>query len=425
MLRYNTTCPSGWISFSFPGSTDIYCFRNGANAVAVPVQTITDLPNLGVAGTAVAGGNDTVTVTTAGSAYSASNTDDMLKLASSWQGVEFIIVGDCCGSAANFNSGASITVRTVVHNGTRNAPTCVLEGFTGETNNLNLLNTAAIAIGASPRIEFNQGTATGAVASCAAAAGVGDTHLTTFNGLLYDFQASGDFILAETGPDFLVETRQASGAPTWPNAAVNKAVGMKMGKTRIAICLEPTRIEIDGRPAQIDDGQSIYLADDLDITRHGNVYYVRGPSGDSVRAELNSTWINIGVGLGRWPSNVRGLLANAKDDVHLLATSDGTVLETPMPFETLYHRFGESWRVPRGESLMCDDKEIEEGIPSEPFFAKNLDPKMAERLRALCRKAGVKDEALLEACTLDVAVINNKDAANVFAGAPPPVAVGN
>ena len=36
----------------------------------------------------------------------------------------------------------------------------------------------------------------------------GDTHLTTLDGLYYDFQASGDFVLAEMDPDFSVHTRQ-------------------------------------------------------------------------------------------------------------------------------------------------------------------------------------------------------------------------
>ena len=36
----------------------------------------------------------------------------------------------------------------------------------------------------------------------AAASSIGDTHLRTFNGLFYDFQAAGDFILAEVEPDF-------------------------------------------------------------------------------------------------------------------------------------------------------------------------------------------------------------------------------
>src|SRR6516164_10160727 len=73
----------------------------------------------------------------------------------------------------------------------------------------------------------------------AAATTIGDTHLRTFNGLFYDFQAAGDFTLAEAGRDFSVQTRQVSGAPTWPNATVNKAVAARFGSTKVAVCLAP------------------------------------------------------------------------------------------------------------------------------------------------------------------------------------------
>ena len=45
-------------------------------------------------------------------------------------------------------------------------------------------------------------------------------------------------------------------------------------------------------------------------------------------------------------------------------------------------------------------------------------------MRAVCTAAGVKAGPLLEACTLDVAVIGQDAAAKVFVGAPAPIAVG-
>ncbi len=86
--------------------------------------------------------------------------------------------------------------------------------------------------------------------------------MTTFDGLHYDFQASGDFVLAETGPEFLVQTRQALAVtnPGWiKNATINKAVAARMGKTRVAICLDPERLEIDGERRELRDGKSISL----------------------------------------------------------------------------------------------------------------------------------------------------------------------
>jgi hypothetical protein len=50
------------------------------------------------------------------------------------------------------------------------------------------------------------------------------TSYATFYSLHYDFHASGQYLLAEGCPDFIAEARQALSAPTWPNAAVNKAI---------------------------------------------------------------------------------------------------------------------------------------------------------------------------------------------------------
>jgi hypothetical protein len=66
----------------------------------------------------------------------------------------------------------------------------------------------------------------------------------------------------------------------------------------------------------------------------------------------------------------------------------------------------------------------ETGIPKRPFYATNLDRQVYERARAVCIAAGVKVRSLLDACTLDVAVIGRKEAAKVFVGLRAPVAVG-
>jgi len=423
LLQYNTACPAGWNTFSFPMSADIYCWENGPNAVGVPVQPIANLASLRVTGTANAGGTDTVIMTTAAGDLNAANQDSILNLAGGWQGAEFIIVGDCCGSDATFNAGSTLVVRTTVHHGNTTGPSCVLEGFTGETNNLTLVGTPAVAMGPSPAIVSTQSNVAGTPGSCAGAAGIGDTHLRTFGGLFYDFQATGDFVLAQASPDFVVQARQISGAPTWPDASVNKAVATQMGKTRVAICL-PARLSINGKNARVNDGATLSLPDGVDVSRRGNTYLIADQSGDSVSAEVNATWINVSVGLGHWPAKVRGLLANANGNVNEIEARDGAVLTNPFTFEDLYHRYGDSWRVPPEESLLsvCGQK-VQRSIPKRPFYANDLDPKLQQRTRAVCAAAGVKVDALLDACALDVAVIGRETAAKVFAGAPAPVAV--
>jgi hypothetical protein len=438
LIKYNTTCPAGqgWNQFSFTGSTDIYCWKNNtAGGVAVPNQPITNLGQLSLSG-AVSTTGDSVTLSTGGTVY-AINGDNAVNAAAGWQIAEFNIFGyggnSAGGGQASFNSGADIAARTRIIYGGTAPPPCVAQGFTAETNNLSFGPTAPGASVPGPAVIFRESTAGGATSNCAAAASVGDTHLATLGGLFYDFQASGDFVLAEVDPDFVVQTRQVSGAPTWPDASVNKAVATRMGKTQVAICLPsagndtPARLHVDGKATGLDDGKSISLPDGVDIVRRGNVYVIMGQNGDSVRATVNPTWIDVSVGLGRWPAKVSGLIANPNGNVNQIEARDGTVLTNPFPFEDLYHRYADSWRVAPRESLLsvCGGNEIERGIPRKPFYASDLEPKVREKALAVCIAAGVKAGPLLDACTLDVAVIGNDAAAKVFVGTGTPVALGN
>lgn len=414
LINYNAACPAGWIT---SGGN---CFVNDPHAGALAPVTIADLAGMRLTGNATAGG-DTGIITDASGTASAISVGSMLGLANAWTDAEFTIVGDCCRSQANFNAGSTIVVRTTVHNGTTNAPTCAFEGFTGETNNLSLVGTPPIPTAASPAIASTQSNIPGTPAGCSNAAGIGDTHLTTFGGLLYDFQASGDFVLAQTGPNFMVETRQISGAPAWPNAAVNQAVATHIGNTDVALCPSPsavrfsTPLRINRTAVDLANGKQLNLPDGGDISRQGNVYLIRGKSGDSVRAELNPgspNWINVSVGLGRWPEQVHGLLANAGNNPNALQARNGTVLMAPVPFKDLYARYGDTWRVPASQSLLnaCGTKLIRAN-PQRPFYAQDLNPVLYKRARTICVGAGVKQGQLLDACTLDVAVLGERAAA--------------
>ena len=429
LIQYNTTCPAGWNTFSFPSSTDIYCWRNAATATStVPSQAITNLGNLSLSGT-VSATADSVTFSN-GTLVRSAPGDNSVAAAAGWQAAEFNIFGNACGSEATFNAGSSIVPRSRIFYGGTAAPNCLAQGFTGETNNLSFGPGAPASSPPGPALFFTESTAGGA-SSCLLATTVGDTHLATFNGLFYDFQASGDFVLARVDPDFVVQTRQVSGAPTWPNASVNSAVATQMGESKIALCLAqpggetPALLHVDGKATDLGDGGTISVADRVDITRRSNVYWIVDRNGNSVRAQVYPTWINVSVGLGRWPVTVRGLAANANGNVNQVAASDGAVLTNPFSFDELYHHYADSWRVPARTSLLsvCG-KESQEGAPDRPFYAKDLDPKVAEHAKAVCVSAGVKQGVLLDACTLDVAVIGNDAAADVYVGQTEPIAVG-
>jgi len=158
LLNYGT-CPSGWNTYSSD------CWKN-SSAVAVPTFPITELSSLALwAGAAT--DTDTILLTTGSfpgggdASYSFTAPDSVLDLATGWNEAEYNIFGDGGGSAATFNSGASIGVSIQMREqgSSQTSPTCLSNaGTTGETNNLSLVGACAAGIltNTNPYISFTE-----------------------------------------------------------------------------------------------------------------------------------------------------------------------------------------------------------------------------------------------------------------------------
>jgi hypothetical protein len=86
-INYGPNCPQGWIANAIPGTAQ-GCFKNSP-VTSVPQQTIADLLNLSVTGSAQRNASDTVVLTTATGAYQASDPDsnEMLNISKTFPGV--------------------------------------------------------------------------------------------------------------------------------------------------------------------------------------------------------------------------------------------------------------------------------------------------------------------------------------------------
>jgi hypothetical protein len=146
----SSACPSGWES---DGGGD--CVIN-SSFVEAPDAKPTSLASLSLTGTATSGGNDSVVFNNGTTAFTLTAADSRVDIAQVWKQSEFNIVGDAGGSRADFNRGASVTVKIALTDGSTSAPTCVADaGSTGETNNLNL-GSCSTASGSSPSIQFTE-----------------------------------------------------------------------------------------------------------------------------------------------------------------------------------------------------------------------------------------------------------------------------
>ena len=269
----------------------------------------------------------------------------------------------------------------------------------------------------------------------------GEPHITTLDGLYYDFQAAGDFLLIENGPSFIVQVRQ-QWTPNRRDVAFNKAVAMRMGKSRVAVFLDPRRLVVNGSQIALADGKTLSLPDNVEVSRNSNIYIIKRNSGETVRVTVvDSVWVNILGGHFLDVSvflnytaygGMHGLLGNgngdARDDI---ATREGEVLVSRVSFEELYHRYGTSMSVKPEESLFGEDRTLEPGVvvknvfeaPKKPYTVKNLAPRKFRSARTACLEADVKAGPLLDACTLDVAVLRSPAVAKLYTGLAVPVAV--
>jgi hypothetical protein len=161
LLHWNTTCPAGWGSYGH----DCYTNSPASSYGSLPAK---DLGDITFVGRASSGGNDEVTLSnTSGQASSASNSDSELDLSAVWDTTEWGVFGDAGGGEANFGADSTLEAQTTFQATSSSAPTCVDEGFTGETNNLDLTKTKALGTESSPTMASKQTNGTAKPASCA------------------------------------------------------------------------------------------------------------------------------------------------------------------------------------------------------------------------------------------------------------------
>jgi len=162
LIGYQTSygsCPTSripagtsWYAYS---TTD--CYAN-SNAIATPLEQATNLANIGLEGFANYHNSaaDANVFCVSGTCYQLSVTDQILNLSQNWLDSEFNIFGTGTGSEAQFNPYTMITVTNSLKDQSGNPilPSCVNTGYTGESNNLNLVTGSCAS--RSGQIEFTE-----------------------------------------------------------------------------------------------------------------------------------------------------------------------------------------------------------------------------------------------------------------------------
>ncbi|MEN3334141.1 MAG: hypothetical protein V7641_3506 [Blastocatellia bacterium] len=283
----------------------------------------------------------------------------------------------------------------------------------------------------------------------------GDPHLTTTNGINYDFQAAGEFTaLRNSATGFELQTRQTPVATTFTPGAnpytglascvsLNTAVAVRVGKHRITyqpirgklVSAEQLQLRIDSalvslpkKGINLGNGNLITRADSsggLDINLSDGTHLIITP--------------NFWTSEGYWYLNVDVVNTPSREGTmgHIpvanwlpLAPNGSSFGSAPVSLVDrhvlLNNKFADAWRVTKTTSLF----DYAPGTSTDDFTNREWPPKPGESCRVagatrplaepmkpelarrLCRT--IKDKVIFENCVFDATVTGDKGVVDAY-----------
>lgn len=247
----------------------------------------------------------------------------------------------------------------------------------------------------------------------------GEPHFRTFDGLYYNFQTVGEFILSRS-LDGTFETQIRTGAYS-SNLAVNTAVGIRIQGALLQMTGEGGVLLIDGVPLDLAEGDIHTVNDHLKIGRPRDyVYSIADDEGYSILITHVASFVDhLNIEIDPSPKlkgQLEGMLGNLNGDyADDIATSDGKPLVGlarnkigRVTREILYGPFADAWRVTDATSLLpygpgeTTETMTDRTHPKTFVSLSDLTEADYDKAREICLQAGVTGGLLLENCIFDV-----------------------
>ncbi len=183
----------------------------------------------------------------------------------------------------------------------------------------------------------------------------GDAHIVTFDGGLYDLNAKGEFILAEStepGDSFQVQVRLQPWNDS-QSATVITQVAVEVGTDRVTIGIGRADIVlVDGSPTALSLTNPIALDAGALIQTSSNGYLIATTSGETVAVTDYGSYLSVSVGPGESAGAMAGLMGPDTAQANDFTLPDGTVLQQPLTTAQLYSTFANAWRVTQPTSIL-------------------------------------------------------------------------
>ena len=181
-------------------------------------------------------------------------------------------------------------------------------------------------------------------------------HIEAASGTLYQFDAVGEFVFAQStlsGDSFQVQVRLQPYNDSSSASAITQ-IATLIGGDRVTFAIgRAETVWVDGTPSSVGPANPVALSGGK-ITQTGpDTYEVAWDTGETLTVVNDGTYLDLSVGLGAndGPGSVVGLVGPDEGQANDFMLPDGTVLQQPLSTAELYQTFANAWRVTQATSL--------------------------------------------------------------------------